>query len=223
MTIDIEIDQAIKAQIPQFKIGAITYHDIAVSASPQMFQGHFQLYQEEMMLSLEEKNVADIGGIQEWRQVFKTLGTDPSRYRPSHEALYRRLKKRDQLPMIHSAADVNNFFSLQFEIPLGIYDADKLDGDIAIRMGTDEDMYETLNGRTTSMTGKILSADTQAPFGSPIIDSKRTMTTETTTNALQIIYLKPSMSEKEAQDMLASIADMFIQINGGKSEQHIIT
>lgn len=220
--IAVAVSPEIVTEIPDFKIGVLTYHDITVDQAPQMVRGRFDYFQEELTLSLSDKTYADISGLAEWRKVFKTLGTDPSRYRPSAEALYRRLKKGDRLPAIHSAADLNNYFSLKYEIPLGIYDYDQLAAPVEIRVGQKNDHYEGINGREMNMAGKLLSADNNGPFGSPIVDSKRTMTTEQTKNALQIIYFKPSTDAPGARRILNEIGNTFAQIHGGTLETQLV-
>ncbi|MCM3717589.1 B3/B4 domain-containing protein [Fictibacillus phosphorivorans] len=216
----ITISPKIKELIPNFKIGTITYHDIAISESPQMIKGRFQLFLEA--LKLEEKTPADYPGVSEYRSVFKKLGTDPSRYRPASEALLRRVLSGKELPPINSGVDVNNFFSIRFGIPIGLYNLDKVEGDVEIRIGKSEDAYEALNGREMNMEEKLLSADSLGAFGSPIVDSKRTMVDESVTNALHIVYLQPSMEASEALEMLESMAKMFTQVNGGTAETQMI-
>ncbi|MFG6496629.1 phenylalanine--tRNA ligase beta subunit-related protein [Fictibacillus sp. UD] len=216
----ITISPKINELVPNFKIGTITYHDIAISESPQMIKGRFQLFTES--LRLEEKTAADYPGVAEYRSVFKTLGTDPSRYRPASEALLRRVLGGKDLPPINSGVDVNNFFSIRFAIPIGLYNLDQIQSDVEIRIGVAEDSYEGLNGREMNMEGKLLSADSAGAFGSPIVDSKRTMVDETVRNALHIVYLQPSMDKNEARQLLESMATMFTQVNGGSAEIKII-
>ena len=116
-----------------------------------MLKGRLQLFQESLFFDLQEKEFNDFKGIKEWREIFKVVGTDPSRYRPSVEALYRRIKKQNYLPSVHSAIDLNNFFSLRFEVPIGIYDCKNLAGDVTITIGETGDEYIGLNGRINSM------------------------------------------------------------------------
>ncbi|MFY4774054.1 B3/4 domain-containing protein [Metabacillus sp. RGM 3146] len=219
---EISIDRKVKELIPDFKVGVLTYHHIEVGSSPQMLKGRFRLFQESLVLDLEGMEVNSLPGISEWRDVFKKTGTDPNRYRPANEALYRRIQKQQFLNPVHSAADVNNFFSLRYEIPLGIYDLNEINGNVTITIGDADSSYPAINGRDVSMGGKLLSADDIGPFGSPYVDSKRTACTEETTKALQIVYLKPSMKEEEANKLLRSLSDMFTQVHGGTSDIQII-
>ncbi|WP_261130262.1 B3/4 domain-containing protein [Bacillus sp. Marseille-Q3570] len=218
----ISISDKLKKLVPDFKVGIIQYYDITVDESPKMLAGRLQLFQESLMLEAETKPISKIEPIQEWRSLFKKVGTDPSRYRPSSEALLRRVYKGSQLGSIHSAVDTNNFFSLQYQIPLGVYDQSHVVGDVKIDIGSDDDVYEGINGRDVNMGGKILTRDDKGAFGSPIVDSKRTMVTEKTKQALHIVYFQPSLSQEHATEMLLAIKKMFIQIHGGTAEVDII-
>ncbi|GAE48036.1 hypothetical protein JCM21738_5092 [Mesobacillus boroniphilus JCM 21738] len=187
-----------------------------------MLKGRLQLFQESIYFDLLEKNVTELEGVKEWRSIFKTTGKDPNRYRHSAEALYRRIAKQNYIQSIHSAIDLNNFFSLEYQIPIGVYDSDKLIGNVFIKIGEESEEYTGLNGRTNNLANLIISADEQGPFGSPFIDSERTAITEKTTNALQIIYLRPSASPEDKQKMTESLMNMFIQIHGGTGTYRMI-
>lgn len=91
---EITVSANLISKIPQFKVGIITYENIEIGPSPQMVKGRLQLFQEALFFDLEEKELTDFSGIKVWRETFKAAGTNPSRYRPSVEALYRRVKNR---------------------------------------------------------------------------------------------------------------------------------
>lgn len=219
---EIQVSKAICDLIPGFSVGIIQYKDIQVGESPQMLKGRLQLFQESIYFDLLEKNVTDLEGIKEWRAIFKTTGKDPNRYRHSAEALYRRIAKQNYLQPIHSAIDLNNFFSLEYQIPIGVYDSDKLVGDVTIKIGEENEEYTGLNGRTNNLAKLLISADEKGPFGSPFVDSERTAVTEKTTNALQIVFLRPSSSPESMQKMTESLMNMFTQIHGGSGTYRIL-
>ncbi|MEK3763582.1 B3/B4 domain-containing protein [Solibacillus sp. FSL K6-4121] len=220
---NISINDSLFTVNEQFKIGLIHYSKIIVEESPQMIKGRTQLYQENLYLELQEKPVTERTGIREWRQLWKSYGADPNRYRHSAESLMRRIAKQQYLTPFHTAVDLNNFFSLQFEIPVGIYDLDGIQGNVDIQVGNASTGYEGINGRYNTLENIIYLKDTFGPFGSPYVDSKRTAVTEVTTNALQIFYLRPSISEQEAQKLLNSAGKMFTQVSGGEFEAHVLS
>ncbi|WP_299090469.1 phenylalanine--tRNA ligase beta subunit-related protein [uncultured Metabacillus sp.] len=219
---EIQISDEVKQVIPDFKIGIVRYHDIQVSDSPHMLKGRLRLFQESLYFDYADKKVTDIPAINEWRKLFKSVGTDPNRYRPSNEALYRRVQKQQFLHNVNSAVDLNNFLSLQYQIPLGIYDADQLEGTILIKIGTEQDSYIAINEREVSLAKKLLSADQQGPFGSPYVDSKRSAVTENTRNALHLIYFQPSLQKDEANQLLQALSSMFTQIHGGEAVYEVL-
>ena len=219
----ISLTPAIASQINQFKIGLIHYNKIVVEQSPQMIKGRMQLFQENLYFELEEQAVTERASIAEWRSIWKALGADPNRYRHSAESLMRRIGKQNYVTPHHSAVDLNNFFSLRYEIPIGIYDVSKLEGDIEIAVGDAETGYEGLNGRYNSLQNILYSRDAQGAFGSPYVDSVRTAVTESTTEALQIFYLRPSLSTEESLELLKSSGQMFTQVSGGTFEIALLT
>lgn len=221
-SLEIQLSSEIISKIPNFKLAVIEYKDITVGDSPQMVKGRLQLFQESIYFDLENKNLTELPGIQEWRNIFKTFGKDSNRYRHSAEALYRRVQKQNYLTTVQSAIDINNFFSLQYQVPIGIYDTDKLDGPITIKVGNAEEEYLGLNGRMNSLENLIVSADQLGPFGSPFVDSNRAPVTETTKNALQIIYLQPSTEVNNAERLTESLMKMFTQIHGGDTSFFIL-
>ncbi|MFJ5791174.1 B3/4 domain-containing protein [Lysinibacillus sp. NPDC093197] len=220
---EVSLNPSLLTQLPELKIGIIHYTKIVVAESPQMIKGRLQLYQENLYLEMQEQPVTERKGIAEWRQLWKKLGADPNRYRHSTESLMRRVSKQNYLTPFHSGVDVNNFFSLQYEIPVGIYDLAHLKGNVEIALGNEETGYEGLNGRFNTLNHILCSRDEEGPFGSPFVDSKRTVVSEATTEALHIFYLRPSLSTEDAQKLLASAGKMFNQIHGGDYQIALLT
>ncbi|KPN97958.1 B3/4 domain-containing protein [Lysinibacillus sp. ZYM-1] len=212
---EISINESLLAQHPELKIGIIHYTKIVVAESPQMIKGRMQLYQENLSLEMQDLPVTQREGIAEWRGLWKKLGADPNRYRHSAESLMRRISKQNYLTPFHSGVDLNNFFSLQYEIPIGLYDVAHISGSIEIALGHEEIGYEGLNGRFNTLNKILYSRDEEGAFGSPFVDSKRTAVTEKTTEALHIFYLRPSLTHEAANELLASAGKMFNQIHGG--------
>jgi DNA/RNA-binding domain of Phe-tRNA-synthetase-like protein len=223
-SLEIKINSSICTKVPEIKIGFIHYENIKVDASPQMLKGRLQLFQESIFFDLQDKPLTDVEGIKEWRQTFKKTGKDPNRYRHSAEALYRRIKKQNYLSTINSAIDLNNFFSLQYEVPIGIYDLDKLTGkEIQLKIASESETYTGLNGRENSLENLIVSCDQKGPFGSPFVDSDRAPVNNCTKNAIQIVYLKPSLSIEEANRLTDSLMKMFLQIHGGSGTYKVVS
>ena len=111
------------------------------------------------------------------RTMYKRVGLDPTKTRPSSEALLRRVRKGDPLPRINSLVDVCNWCSLEFQLPYGLYDASRIDGDIELRIGREGESYPGIRKDAVHVGGRLTLADRQGPFGNPTSDSARTMVT----------------------------------------------
>jgi len=123
------------------------------------------------------------------RAMFKSFGTDPSRWRPSSEAMIRRAVKEKSLYRINSLIDINNIISIRYRLPIGIYDMDRLAGDVVtLDIGRSGEEFTGLTGRIYNAENKPVLRDGEGIFGSPIVDSERTKITDTTRNAAAVIF-----------------------------------
>lgn len=123
------------------------------------------------------------------RTMYKRVGLDPTKTRPSSEALRRRIRKGGELPRINTAVDIVNWCSLETQLPFGLYDADRIEGtDVALRLGRDGEEYAGIRKDTVHVAGRLTLADAAGPFGNPTSDSVRTMVTTKTTRVLVVIF-----------------------------------
>ncbi len=111
------------------------------------------------------------------RTMYKRVGIDPTRTRPSSEALLRRVRKGDTLPRINAMVDVCNWCSLEFQLPYGLYDADLIQGGVTMRLGHEGESYPGIRKDDVHVGGRITLADAIGSFGNPTSDSARTMVT----------------------------------------------
>ena len=164
------------------------------------------------------EETGNIPGVAESRQAFKALGIDPSRYRPSSEALLRRVLQDKPMFSVNSAVDVNNYCSIKYGLPFGIYDLASIQGKVVCRLGKDSETYFGLNGRETSMSGKLLTADESGPFGSPVVDSERTKVTSAANDLLHVVYVFPGY-DIDLTELLSDVGEMFVKWNGGEIKE----
>lgn len=122
------------------------------------------------------------------RTMYKRVGIDPTKTRPSSEALFRRVRKGDPLPRINSMVDVCNWCSFEFQLPYGLYDAARIDGDVTLRIGRDGEAYPGIRKDDVHVAGRIALVDAVGPFGNPTSDSARTMVTTETTRGLLVVF-----------------------------------
>ena len=148
------------------------------------------------------------------RTMYKRVGLDPTKTRPSSEALLRRVRRGDSLPRINSMVDVCNWCSLEFQLPYGLYDASRIDGDVELRIGSDGESYPGIRKDDVNVGGRITLADTQGPFGNPTSDSARTMVTTLTTRALLVVFAPRDVDARRLTIVLDSTSSRMTEVTG---------
>lgn len=148
------------------------------------------------------------------RTMYKRVGLDPTKTRPSSEALLRRVRKGDSLPRINSMVDVCNWCSLEFQLPYGLYDAAHIDGDVALRIGLAGESYPGIRKDDVHVDGRIALADSIGPFGNPTSDSARTMVTTAATMAMLVVFAPREVDRARLDTVLNTTASRMIEFTG---------
>ena len=148
------------------------------------------------------------------RTMYKRVGIDPTKTRPSSEALLRRVRKGDTLPRINSMVDVCNWCSLEFQLPYGLYDADHIDGGVALRLGAPGESYPGIRKDDVHVAGRIALADARGPFGNPTSDSARTMVTTSTTHALLVVFAPRELERSRLVSVLDRTSERMAEFTG---------
>jgi DNA/RNA-binding domain of Phe-tRNA-synthetase-like protein len=150
------------------------------------------------------------------RTMYKRVGIDPTRRRPSSEALLRRVRKGDALPRINSMVDVCNWCSLEFQLPYGLYNAAHIEGDVVLRLGAEGESYPGIRKDDVHVAGRITLADSRGPFGNPTSDSARTMVTTATTRALVVVFAPREIDARRLDHVLAVTAERMREFTGAR-------
>jgi DNA/RNA-binding domain of Phe-tRNA-synthetase-like protein len=130
----------------------------------------------------------EIEGATEARALYKALGLDPTKTRPSNEALARRALKGEPLYRINTLVDALNLCSLRAQLPFGLYDLDRVEGAIVLRKGHAGESYEGIRKGPVNVDGRPTLADSRGAFGNPTSDSARTSITLDAKRALVTVY-----------------------------------
>ena len=126
--------------------------------------------------------------IQATREVYKRCGKDPSRYRPSGEALVRRMLKGQDLYQIDTAVDLINLASMAFGYSIGGFDADKIvGGRLTLGIGREGEPYEGIGRGTLNIAGLPVYRDAQGGIGTPTSDHERTKLSLSSTHLLALV------------------------------------
>jgi DNA/RNA-binding domain of Phe-tRNA-synthetase-like protein len=137
------------------------------------------------------------------RAMYRRVGLDPTKTRPSSEALLRRVRRGDPFPRVNTLVDVINWCSLERQLPYGLYDLAAIEGPVSVRLGRVGEDYAGIRKDVVHLGGRLTLADERGPFGNPTSDSARTRVTTATTCALVVIFAPASLDADVANQAMA--------------------
>jgi DNA/RNA-binding domain of Phe-tRNA-synthetase-like protein len=162
-----------------------------------------------------EGRSSEVPGAADARTLYKALGLDPTKTRPSNEALLRRALKGETLYRINTLVDALNLVSLREQLPFGLYDLDRVRPPIVLRKGGVGEGYEGIRKGTVNVEGRPVLVDGDGPFGNPSSDSLRTSITLATRRALVVVYAPSTCPNERLSAVLDRTAETLLQHSGG--------
>jgi len=141
------------------------------------------------------------------REAYKKSGKDPNRYRPSSEALCRRILRDLPLYRINTLVDIINLVSIRTGYSIGGFDRDKIKGDIlTLGIGKENEPYEAIGRGSMNIEGLPVYRDQKGGIGTPTSDEERTKLELGTTKILAIINgYNGTAGLDEAANMMESL------------------
>ncbi len=199
----------IAIELPGVKLGVLEAHNLRVQLVQEELAKEMDAACNKVRQRYTPEQVAEMDVIHAVRRIFRTWGIDPARYRPSSEALLRRVAQGKGLYRVSTAVDVINLGSMETGWPYGAYDMAKLQPPITLRHGAAGETYDGIGKHTWHLEGKPVLADSAGPFGMPISDSTRTMITEATQSVLTVIFAPVAADVEAVQQALDTLSARF--------------
>ncbi len=213
----LQLDSSLKSRIPGATFGTVTINGVHVHDRDDALWGQIEALSQQQADRFVLDSLSEYPQIAAVRSLQKSFGFDPSRYRPSSEALLRRVLKGQGLHQINSAVDVNNLCSLEFLLPMCIYDLRNVQGQVRVRIGEPGEAYPGIGRQVFQAAGKVVIADNYGVMGSTVSDSERTKVTTETTDILLAIYAPASMEPSLIQQYAALAGQRMVEFNGGRA------
>lgn len=215
--IQIEVSEEIKRLCPDF-IG------VAIYAKVKNSRHNEELWEQINNFSVRYKEAHQIEDIKKnpaiaaTRNAYKKFGKDPNRYRPSSEALCRRILRDLPLYQIDTLVDLINLVSMRTGYSIGGFDADKIQGNkLILGIGYADEPYEAIGRGMLNIEGLPVYRDAIGGIGTPTSDHERTKIELSTTSFLAIIngYSGKDGLEEAANFMQSLLID-FADSDGGE-------
>ena len=137
-------------------------------------------------LKVSKETLKDHPTVRALRDFYWRMGIDPTKIRPSSEALARRFLTNNSIPKINNVVDAGNIASIETLVPIGIYDADKIVGSVALRLANSNEEFIDISHAKHTLQGKeiVLSDSNGVMHVFPYRDSLRTRVADQTKKIL---------------------------------------
>ena len=209
----IEFSDRIKKVAPNLKVLQIEA-EVKNPATSDLLWSEIEEVAKELKNKYQLPELNKRRAIAATRAAYKALGKDPNRYRPSAEALGRRIIQDKGIYRLTTLIDVINLISIKSGYSIGGFDSDKIEGDaLILDAGTSEDIFNAIGRGQLNIEGLPVYRDLRGGIGTPTSDEERTKLTPETTHLLMLvnIYEEDQSSdeiEKLVHDLLSRHAGL---------------
>ena len=209
--IQIRCSEEIKQACPEFKGMALEAMVTNTPYSEELWQ-EIGRFTEEYRAKFTVDSIKEMPSIQATRTAYKRCGKDPSRYRPSGEALCRRLLRGLELYKVDTVVDLINLVSIASGYSIGGFDADKFEGDtLTLGIGRAGEPYEGIGRGELNIEGMPVYRDAVGGVGTPTSDNERTKLSLETTHLLAIVngYDGDTIHLQETIDYMKALLEKY--------------
>lgn len=206
----VEFEDGIKERCPRLRLGILAC-GVINSADPADLPAEIDRTARLLTAGTALDETRRDPRIAAARAAYKACGKDPNRYRPSAEALRRRLVLGKGIYRVNTIVDILNLVSLRSGFSIGGFDADRVAGELRCGIGRRDEPYDAIGRGPMNIEGLPVLRDRAGPLGTPTSDHERTRVEGGTRRFLMVFYdfggdaaLEPVV--EEAGHLLASHA-----------------
>jgi DNA/RNA-binding domain of Phe-tRNA-synthetase-like protein len=140
-TIAYSVAPDVLRDFPAYRCGVVIAHGVANRESDPGLLALLDEAQAAVRRDLDAEFLADHPRLGAWRDAFRAFGAKPTEFRPSVEALVRRVLKGQPLRPISTLVDIGTLASLRHLVPIGGHALDDVEGDIELRRAAGEERF----------------------------------------------------------------------------------
>lgn len=219
MQVEVSWSQDVSSRFPSLQICLGIIRDVCNQKTNEQIQSLISTVYEETRAAYRVETLKDDPTVRACRDFYWRLNVDPTKTRPSGEALLRRVLHGDALPRISTVVDAYNLASMKTIIPISGFDADLLNPPLQVRFADNEAFTGIEMNKPTLLTDKtVVLADKQRILCIyPYRDSDHSKITLDTRNVTIIAYGSPGITENQLKSAAQTTLSYIEQTSKGKA------
>lgn len=224
--IQYKISDAVFKRFPEYMRGVVLGKDVYNQPSPAEIRQMLREAESRIRSQLDGRDLTCLPHIAAWREAYRKLGIKPTEFRPSMEAMMRRVLNGHELPSINALVDIGNIISLRHWLPVGGHAIDNLTDDIMLRPASGEEVFLPFGSDQVEHPekGEFIFCE-----GSTVLtrrwtwrQSNHTITTIETKNIEFNVDALPPVSLNDAENACQEIADLVRKFCGGETSVFLL-
>ncbi|MEM2517774.1 MAG: phenylalanine--tRNA ligase beta subunit-related protein [Candidatus Bathyarchaeia archaeon] len=211
------------AKFPQLAISIGTINNVVVERENEKIRQLKQAVYAEVRAKHDIEKLKENPVVRAYRDFYWKLDIDPTKTRPSGEALLRRVLHGGELPTISTAVDAYNLASMKTIIPISGFDMDALNPPFSVRFAEEGETFTGIgmDKPLALKSNMLVLADTKRVLCIyPHRDADQTKITEKTRNILLIGYGAPGITTQQLEEAVRTALE-YIRVTCGGQIQMI--
>jgi len=220
MQIHVNWSQEASYRFPELAVCIGTITDIHNEKENERIEQLREAVYQEVKTKHNIETLKDNPTVRAFRDFYWKLGIDPTKTRPSGEALLRRVLHGDELPHISAVVDAYNLASTKTILPISGFDVDLLNQPFHVRFAKNgETLTEIGMDKPITLTEQklVLADQKQVLCIYPYRDTDLTKITMQTRNAMIIVYGVPEIDEQVLKEAAETTLDYIRLVSQGKT------
>ena len=221
------ISDRVFSKFPGYVRGVVVAHDVTNGQSPKELVALLREAEDVLRGQVNLDNLTQHPRIISWREAYRSFGAKPSEFRPSMEAMTRRVLRNQEIPSISALVDIGNVLSLKYLVPCGGHAIDHLTQDIELRLATGQEQFIAFGSDELEnpLTGEIVFVE-----GNTVLtrrwtwrQAKHTLVVpETKAIELNVDGLPP-VPVSQVEDICVEAAALIEKFCGGRFRHEILS
>src|SRR4030042_4745721 len=148
MQVNVRWDSQVSGQFPNLVIAVGLINGVCIEENNQQLCHLKKIVYEEVDGRFEIDRLKEDMTVRAYRDFYWKLDIDPTKTRPSGEALLRRVLHGEELPNISTAVDAYNLASMKTVIPISGFDLDRIASPFQVRFAKENETFTGIGMKT---------------------------------------------------------------------------